>query len=236
MSHSLEERAKFAGFPLSQVQLAQFESYRALIKDWNQKIDITAITDDEEMDNKHFIDSLSIFRLVPSTFHGKVLDMGSGGGFPGIPMKIVDPDIELVLVDSLEKRVQFLEEVIQHLELKGISCVHARAEDFWHLPQEREAYDVVVSRAVAPLPTLLEYCLPGVIIGGRFIAMKGPGGLSELEDSREALRLLGGELKQIDEFSWTEASYQRVNMEIKKVVSTPACYPRGQAKPRKKPL
>lgn len=236
MDASFADRLEKAGLTLSPHQMDLFEVYRALIKEWNAKIDITAITEDREIDNKHFIDSLSIFRQIKTPSQARVMDMGSGGGFPGIPMKIYEPGLEMTLVDSLKKRVDFLREVIDRLGLEGIRCIHARAEDLLRDPKERESYDLVVSRAVAPLPTLLEYCLPGVKINGQFIAMKGPGGQEEVIQSDRAIKTLGGHLERVDRFLWTEDNYQRILVLIQKVKETPEKYPRGQGKPRKNPL
>lgn len=236
MDASFADRLEKAGLTLSPHQMNLFEAYRALIKEWNAKIDITAITEDREIDNKHFIDSLSIFRQIKTPSQARVMDMGSGGGFPGIPMKIYEPGLEMTLVDSLKKRVDFLREVIDCLGLEGIRCIHARAEDLLRDPKERESYDLVVSRAVAPLPTLLEYCLPGVKINGQFIAMKGPGGQEEVIQSDRAIKTLGGHLERVDRFLWTEDNYQRTLVLIQKVKETPEKYPRGQGKPRKNPL
>ena len=236
MDASFADRLEKAGLTLSPHQMDLFEAYRALIKEWNAKIDITAITEDREIDNKHFIDSLSIFRQIKTPSQARVMDMGSGGGFPGIPMKIYEPGLEMTLVDSLKKRVDFLREVIDRLGLEGIRCIHARAEDLLRDPKERESYDLVVSRAVAPLPTLLEYCLPGVKINGQFIAMKGPGGQEEVIQSDRAIKTLGGHLERVDRFLWTEDNYQRTLVLIQKVKETPEKYPRGQGKPRKSPL
>lgn len=236
MDASFADRLEKAGLTLSPHQMDLFEAYRALIKEWNAKIDITAITEDREIDNKHFIDSLSIFRQIKTPSQARVMDMGSGGGFPGIPMKIYEPGLEMTLIDSLKKRVDFLREVVDRLGLEGIRCIHARAEDLLRDPKERESYDLVVSRAVAPLPTLLEYCLPGVKINGQFIAMKGPGGQEEVIQSDRAIKTLGGHLERVDRFLWTEDSYQRTLVLIQKVKETPDKYPRGQGKPRKNPL
>lgn len=236
MDASFADRLEKAGLTLSPHQMNLFEAYRALIKEWNAKIDITAITEDREIDNKHFIDSLSIFRQIKTPSQARVMDMGSGGGFPGIPMKIYEPGLEITLVDSLKKRVDFLREVVDRLGLEDIRCIHARAEDLLRDPKERESYDLVVSRAVAPLPTLLEYCLPGVKINGQFIAMKGPGGQEEVIQSDRAIKTLGGHLERVDRFLWTEDNYQRTLVLIQKVKETPEKYPRGQGKPRKNPL
>lgn len=236
MTSPFEARLEKAGLTLSSDQLAQFETYRKLILERNAKIDITAITEDREIDNKHFIDSLSIFRNIEPPSHARVMDMGTGGGFPGIPMKIFDPSMEVTLVDSLKKRIDFLKTVVDELGLEGVRCIHARAEDFLQDPEERESFDLVVSRAVAPMPTLVEYCLPGVKIKGVFIAMKGPAGKEEVRKAAHAISLLGGRIETVDEFTWTEDEYRRTLIQIRKEKPSPQKYPRGQGKARKSPL
>lgn len=233
---ALKDRAKYCKLDLSDFQLNQFEKYRELIKEWNQKIDITAITEDKEIDEKHFLDSLSLTKLsIP--YSGKnLIDIGTGGGFPGIPIKIWNPNIKITLLDSLNKRIVFLNEVIKELELAESKAIHARAEEAFRDKKHREKYDIAVSRAVAPLPTLLEYCLPAVKNGGVFIAMKGPGGDEELENAKNAVEILGGKIKSVEHFTWTESKYERTIIVIEKIKSTPKLYPRGQGKPRKNPL
>ncbi len=232
----LKRRAEHCKIDLSDFQLNQFEKYRELIKEWNQKIDITAITDDKEIDEKHFLDSLSLAKL-PITYSGKkLIDIGTGGGFPGIPIKIWEPSIKLTLLDSLNKRIIFLDEVIKNLKLNESEAIHARAEETFRDKKYREKYDIAVSRAVAPLPTLLEYCLPAVKKGGLFIAMKGPGGDEELKLAENAIEVLGGAVKSVGHFVWTESEYERTIIIIEKIKGTPKVYPRGQGKPRKNPL
>lgn len=233
---SFEDRCLEVSISLSRDQLKKFARYKALIQNWNQVIDITAITDDQEIDNKHFLDSLSIFRIIKEPKHKKVLDMGTGGGFPAIPMKIYEPTLSITLLDSLKKRIDFLKLVGEDLELDKLDYIHGRAEDVFHDKKYRESYDYVVSRAVAPLPTLLEYCLPGVRLGGYFIAMKGPNIDEELALSKKALKLLGGKLLKVDSFLWTEERYERNLLLFQKVMKTPKSFPRGQAKPRKDPI
>ena len=235
----LRERAIKLGFTLTELQCRQFEEYRSLLLAWNNKMDLTAITEAAEIDNKHFLDSLSILRFFPEGISGRVVDIGTGAGFPSIPLKILNPTMSLTLVDSLNKRILFLKEVVHTLELADVSLFHTRAEDFLQASPEnthRESYDYVVARAVAPLPTLLEYTLPALRIGGELIAMKGPGARQEVEDAKNALAELGGEVIEIDEFTWTEQQYQRVNLRIRKERPTPNRYPRGKGKAKKRPL
>lgn len=232
-------RAKKAGIVLSDLQCQQFADYRSLLIAWNRKMDLTSITDPGEIDNKHFLDSLSILRFFPDGISGRVIDIGTGAGFPSIPVKILNPLMPLTLVDSLNKRIVFLQEVVEALALPDVSLFHARAEDFLRAQPEnihRETYDYVFARAVAPLPTLLEYTLPALRVGGELIAMKGPGAMQEVEEAKNALLELGGELVEVDDFTWTEQQFQRVNLRIRKVRSTPERYPRGKGKARKRPL
>lgn len=221
---------------LSPLQEEQFQEYKDLIVEWNEKIDITAITDDWEIDNKHFLDSLTVFRKPWIKAGSSVIDIGTGGGFPGVPMKIVEPTLQITLLDSLQKRISFLDAVIGKLGLSGIRAFHARAEEVARKEKYRDSFDVCVSRAVAPLSTLLEYCLPYVKVGGIFIAMKGPGAQEEIDSAARALQALGGRIKEIDSFTMTEEAYQRNLIIVEKISPTPKKYPRGQGKPRKDPL
>lgn len=224
------------GFTLSCEQVDLFEKYKHLIDEWNKKIDITAINDDKDIYNKHFLDSLALFRILEKPLNSSIVDIGSGGGFPGVPMKIWDSSIKLTMLDSLNKRIDFLKTVIKDLGLKNTTAIHGRAEDVFNESTMRETFDYAVSRAVAPLPTLLEYCLPSVKIGGSFIAMKGPDCNEEIENSRNALRILGGKIEKIDTFYWTEEKFLRTLIIVKKIDKCPTAYPRGKAKPRKRPL
>lgn len=233
---SFIDRLAYENIELSSEQIDLFEKYRDLILEWNERIDITAITEDKEIDEKHFIDSLSVFRHIEIPSHAKLVDIGTGGGFPGVPMKIFDPSVDLTLVDSLNKRIVFLEEVIDKLSLTSAQAIHARAEEIFRKEEYREKFDIAVSRAVAPLPTLLEYCLPAVKVGGIFLAMKGPSVDEEIRISQPALDALGGKIVEVDEFELTESKYQRSIILVKKVKASPKKYPRGQGKPKKKPL
>lgn len=235
-NRSFYEQSKDLGFDLRPEEQRLFDLYREMIQEWNEKINITRITSSEEIDNKHFLDSLSVFRLIDLPCQASLVDIGSGGGFPGIPMKIWNPDFSLTMVDSLQKRIRFLDAVIEKLNLKDTQAIHARAEDIFQKPDYREQFDIAVSRALAPLPTLVEYALPSVKVGGYFIAMKGPNGDKELEEAKKAIEILGGEVSQLDRFTWTDNNYQRMLIKIKKVKKCPSDYPRGQGKARKRPL
>lgn len=230
------EQCRDLGFFLTPNQEKRFALYRDRIIEGNKKMNITRISTPEEINRKHFLDSLSVFRLIDLPSSGSVVDIGSGGGFPGIPIKIWNPQFSMTLVDSLKKRVDFLDQVIEDLQLERTEAIHGRAEDLFQDPLYRESFDLAVSRALAPLPSLLEYALPAVKVGGSFIAMKGPAGEKELKEGKKAISLLGGELGRVDIFSWSEEPYQRMLIEIIKIKETPKEYPRGRGRVKKAPL
>ena len=208
-----------------------FIRYKDLLIEWNEKFNLTAITDEEGITVKHFIDSLTIYKYVVNK--ESLADIGTGAGFPGVPLKIAGYEGELVLVDSLKKRLGFLDEVINELGLMNCRTVHSRAEDAGR-GELREAFDVVTARAVAYLPVLCEYCLPLVKKGGIFIAMKGPETEQELKDSSRAIELLGGQIEKIEELQ-IEDMERRIIL-IKKVKETPSIYPRKAGIPKKNTL
>ena len=209
--------------------------YGNLLLSWNEKMNLTAITEPEEVLFKHFYDCILFFKNVDVPKNAKVIDVGTGAGFPGMVLKIIRPDIKLTLLDGLNKRLVFLEEVIKELGLSDIQTVHLRAEEGGKNPKHREKYDIACARAVAALPTLLEYCLPFVKKGGMFVAMKGPSALEEAEKSKNALRLLGGEKPNIICETLT-GNEQRSFILVKKISQTPPKYPRISAKISKQPL
>lgn len=224
------------GIELDDKQKSQFETFKSLLKEWNEKINITAITDDVEVDIKHFLDSISVFKSN-KVFAGKsIIDIGTGGGFPGIPIKIIEPSCDVTLFDSLNKRLIFLDEVIDKLGLEGIRTVHGRAEEFGRKEDYRECFDIATSRAVASLDTLCEYSLPFVKKGGYFIAMKGPEVDEEIERSERAIKLLGGHIEDRVEISLPFSDRSHNLLIIKKVENTHNKYPRGGGKPKKNPL
>jgi len=231
---NLFEGAKAFGLELNEFQLSQFLEYKNLLQSWNKKFNLTAIEDDKEIIIKHFIDSLSIYPYVKDKGNN-LIDIGTGAGFPGIPVKIVCPDLKVFLLDSLEKRIRFLDEVIKSLDLKDISTAHGRAEDYGNKPEYREKFDIAVARAVAALPVLLEYCVPFVKPGGIFIAMKGSN-LEELSDSGKALELLGAEVEEVKELVLPFSDSKRNIIIIRKVRHTPTKYPRKAGKPSKDTL
>lgn len=236
----LKDGAKAFNIELNDNQIESFLKYKDVLKEWNEKINLTAIEDDNEIIIKHFIDSLSIIPYLLPIAHSpspelKVIDIGTGAGFPGIPIKIIMDNAKVSLFDSLDKRVKFLAEVVRVLNLKKIDAVHGRAEDFGIKKDFREAFDVVTARAVANLPVLLEYCLPFVKVGGLFIAMKGSS-TEEVEGSSKALRILGGKIEEIKEVTLPFSDFKRNIILIRKLRQMPSNYPRKAGKPSKEPL
>lgn len=230
----VKQKAQEIGYTLQEEQLEQFFTYKELLIEWNKKMNLTAIEQEEDIITKHFIDSLSIASYIPDTT--KIIDIGTGAGFPGIPLKILKKDLSITLLDSLNKRITFLEEVIRNLSLENIQAVHARAEELAHKEEYREQYDIAVSRAVAPMHTLLEYMLPYVKIGGKCICMKGPNLQEESKDLQNCLETLGGKIEKIEEIVLPETEIKRNIMLIKKENKTPKKYPRNPGMPSKKPL
>lgn len=230
----LQNGVKTLQLQISEEQVKQFSMYAAMLQDWNERVNLTAITADEDIAVKHFVDSLS---LLPHLKKGcSMTDVGTGAGFPGIPCAIIREDIQVMLVDSLDKRCKFLSAVVEALGLKNVRVTHARAEDFGQNPTHRERYDVATARAVAPLPILLEYCLPLVKQGGLFVAMKGPGAAQEVPESDKALTVLGGKLREVLSFRLPETDMERNIVLVEKTQKTPSAYPRKSGTPAKKPL
>lgn len=221
---------------LNQKQIEQFMKYKQLLLEWNQKINLTAITEDREIILKHFVDCISIVSIMSFPKGASVIDVGTGAGFPGIPLKIVCPEIQITLLDSLQKRLIFLQEVIQQLALSGVSCIHSRAEDSGKQKEYRENYDYCVSRAVANLTVLCEYCLPFVKLGGMLIAFKGPEAEQEVQQSQKAIKVLGGEVTEIKQVVIPNIELQHKIILIKKVQQTPIQYPRKAGKALKTPI
>ena len=222
------------GINLSEIQLKQFYNYMNLLIEWNKKINLTAITEPDEIILKHFVDSLTISKYISEGT--KVVDVGTGAGFPGIPLKIVRQDVDITLLDSLQKRINFLDEVINELNLEKITTVHSRVEDFGKNKKYREEFDIAISRAVANLSTLSEYLLPLVKVGGKVISMKGSLIQEELENSKNAIKILGGKIEKVDEFDLPNSDISRNIVLIDKIKTTPNRYPRKAGEPSKKPL
>lgn len=221
------------GIRLDDPAAAAFMEYKRILLEWNEKVNLTAIVEDREVITKHFVDSLSIAPFLKGV--NNIIDVGTGAGFPGVPLKIALPSLEVVLLDSLEKRVSFLNTVISSLQLKGITAVHSRAEDAGLSPKHREKFDAAAARAVAALPVLLEYCLPFVKPGGIFIAMKGSN-TGEVAESKRALDILGGKIEEVKEFTLPDSDMDRNIIIVRKFRQTPAKYPRKAGKPTKEPL
>lgn len=227
------------GISLNQKQIEQFELYYKLLVSWNEKMNLTAITDREEVYVKHFLDSLSFVKTNPPTEDFRLIDIGTGAGFPGIPIKILYPKAHITLMDSLAKRVTFLNEVIEELSLNeegSIEAVHARAEDLAKDQTYREQYDYAVSRAVANLSTLSEYCLPFVKIGGVFVSYKSEKATEEVKDAKKAVFLLGGSFGEEISFILPGSDLKRTLVMIEKKSATSAKYPRKAGMPSKNPL
>jgi len=205
-----------------------------MIQEWNEKINLTAILEPKEMILKHFIDSMSILENIKE--NDKVVDIGTGAGFPGLPIKIVKPNTDIVLLDSLNKRIKFLDNVIEELNLDKIQTVHSRAEEFGWNSVYRESFDVAVSRAVAPMNILLEYLLPTVKVGGICICMKGPEIDEEVEKSKKALEILGGKIEKIEKIDLVNSGNGRTLITVRKINKTPNKYPRNPGVPSKTPL
>ena len=229
-----EEKISQLNLELSSKQLEEFYKYMKLLQEWNEKINLTAIIEDNEILLKHFIDSLTIMPYIKE--NDKIIDVGTGAGFPGIPLKIFSENTDITLMDSLNKRIIFLNEVIKELSLDKIKAVHARAEEFAVNKIHRENYDVVVSRAVAGLNTLLEYMLPFVKVNGVCICMKGPNIQEEIKESKRALGILGGQIEKIDKICLPDSDIERNIIIVKKVKNTPKQYPRKAGKPSKEPI
>lgn len=213
-----------------------FKEYKKLLQEWNEKIDITTIIGDEEVDIKHFLDSLTLVETRLFEGDKKIIDIGTGGGFPGLPLKIYNDDLKVTLMDSLNKRITFLNDVITKLGLEDIDAIHGRAEELSRTDDYREVYDIAVSRAVASLNTLVEYCLPFVRVGGYFISMKGPDYEEELGEAMNGIKTLGGKVIDSYKVKIPESDIEHSIIIIEKINNTPKKYPRGGGKPRKKPL
>lgn len=215
-------------------QLYQFYEYMNLLLEWNKKINLTAIIEVEEIILKHFIDSLTINKYIGE--NKTLVDVGTGAGFPGIPLKIYRPDLKVTLVDSLNKRINFLNEVISKLDLKDINTVHNRIEDFGKDKKYRESFDYVTARAVANLTTLSEYLIPISKVNGKCICMKGNDIEEEVNRSKNAINLLGGKINKIDYFELPNSDISRNIIVIDKIKETPNKYPRKAGLPSKEPL
>ena len=219
---------------LTDFQLEQFYNYMNILIEWNKFMNLTGITSPKEIIIKHFIDSLTVLDKIDR--NNTIIDVGTGAGFPGIPIKIASPDTEVVLLDSLSKRVNFLNEVIKKLQLKGIKTIHGRAEDYGRDKNHREKYDVAIARAVAPLNILLEYLMPFVRVKGKCLCMKGNNCEEEIQEGKHAIKELGGKFVKTDKFCIPNTDIKRNIIEIEKMEELNSKYPRKAGTPTKAPL
>ena len=221
---------------LTDVQIEQFLIYYEMLVEWNQMMNLTAITEYDDVMKKHFVDSVSLVKAYDVTKDVKLIDVGTGAGFPGLALKIAFPNLKVTLLDSLNKRIQFLDSVIEKLDLKDVDTIHGRAEDLAKPDQLREQFDLCVSRAVANLSTLSEYCLPFVKVGGQFISYKSEKITEETEAAEKAISLLGGKIEKQVEFILPGSDIYRNLFVIKKIKETPRKFPRKAGMPTKEPI
>ena len=232
----LVKGAEDLGVSLDETACSRFMTYQKLLLEWNEKMNLTAITEEKEIIIKHFLDSISLLAYLDMKENTSLLDLGTGAGFPGLPLLIARPDFSLSLLDSLQKRLTFLQQVSQALELPSVSCLHGRAEDLGKDPLYRESFDICVSRAVAPFPILCEWCLPFVRVGGLFAAMKGPDVVKELSQTERAVEVLGGEIKSMKKVTLPFSDITHTIIFIKKLRQTPTQYPRKPGVAKKNPI
>jgi len=220
--------AEEIGIELKEFHVKQFEKYQQLLLDWNEKINLTAITEEDDIITKHFIDSLYCLKYIK--FSDKVIDVGTGAGFPGVPIKIVSCETPLTLLDSLNKRITYLNDVIEKLQLKDVHAVHGRAEEFGVKPDYRENFDVATARAVANMKVLSEYCLPFVKVGGKFICMKGSEYKDEIEEAKAHIGNLGGKIASVEEIILPNTDIKHTIIIVEKINNTPKNFPRRKIK------
>lgn len=236
MNNVLTEKVKELSIVLNDKQIQQFEQYYNILVEWNKVMNLTAITEYEEVVEKHFLDSLTIVYAINMEKIETLIDVGTGAGFPGIPLKIAFPHLKVTLLDSLNKRIKFLNEVIDLLELDDIKAIHGRAEDYAKQAEYREQYDICVSRAVANLATLSEYCLPYVKVDGLFVPYKSGEIDEELKSSEKAVSILGGKVEEVVKFQLPGTDIGRSFVKIHKIKETKKKYPRKAGMPTKEPL
>ena len=233
-SEKIKNKFQYLNIEINNNQINNYFNYMNLLIEWNEKINLTAITDSEEIILKHFVDSITINKYINK--NSNLIDIGTGAGFPGIPIKIIRDDIKITLLDSLNKRIIFLNEIINNLNLKDIVAIHGRAEDFGINNKFREKYDFATSRAVAPLNYLLEYMMPFIKVGGTCICMKGSNIEDELNISKNAIIKLGGKVEHKEKIVLPESDIERNIIIIKKVKNTPKEFPRKSGMPKKQPI
>ena len=236
MNQLLEIKLKELNIQINEIQKKQFDTFYSMLVEWNKVMNLTGITEYEEVIEKHFVDSLSIVNIFDLSEINTVIDVGTGAGFPGIPLKIAFPHLKITLLDSLNKRINFLDSVIDELKLDGIYTIHGRAEDFAKKDDYRERYDLCVSRAVANLSTLSEYCLPYIRVGGMFISYKSGDVDDEVLESKKAISILGGKFDNVVKFQLPGTDINRSFIKIEKIKNTGKKYPRKAGLPSKEPL
>jgi 16S rRNA (guanine527-N7)-methyltransferase len=232
----LKRKAHLIGINLNEYQCEQFQKYYEYLIEMNKVMNLTGITEKEEVIDKHFIDSLALASKIDLTRDLEVLDLGTGAGFPGIPLKIAFPNLKITLLDSLNKRIRFLNDVIKQLDLQDITAIHGRAEEYAKKGKLRNQFDICVSRAVANLASLSEYCIPYLRIGGYFVSYKSGNIEVELQNAQNAITVLGAKLERVEEFMIPETEISRSFVVIKKTKETPNKYPRKAGLPSKNPL
>ena len=228
------ELSKKINIDITDEQLKKFYRYMDLLLEWNEKINLTAITETDEVILKHFIDSMTVFKYLVESKN--IIDVGTGAGFPGIPIAIMNQNKNITLLDSLNKRINFLNEICNELKINNVKTYHGRAEEFGHNKQHREKYDIAISRAVANMTTLVEYLIPFIKVGGRCICMKGNDIEEELEQAKFAIKELGGKIEKVERFNLPNSDMERNIIIITKTKETPNRYPRKAGMPSKMPL
>lgn len=230
----LRDKAQMFHVKLDETALDRFNIYAELLCQWNEKINLTAITAPDDIVIKHFVDSLTIFDAVDIDIGAKVIDVGTGAGFPGLAMLIARPDLNMTLMDSTKKRLTVIEDILANLGLNA-NIVHCRAEEAGNMKEYREVFDLATARAVTNLRDLSEYCLPFVKVGGKFVPMKGAKAQEEIDAAKTAIKVLGGKIEEIKAFDLFDAG-ERTIINVKKISSTPSKYPRASAKMAKNPI
>lgn len=231
-----DQELETLGIRLTDIQKRQFDRYYELLIEWNRVMNLTGITEYDEVNLKHFTDSLTIVRIKEMKNISTLIDVGTGAGFPGLPIKIAFPHIKVTLLDSLNKRIKFLDQIVEELGLDDVVTLHGRAEDYAKKDEYREKFDLCASRAVANLSTLSEYCLPFIKKGGCFVSYKSADSDEEIKMSEKALDILGGKIEKIDKFTLPGSDMGRALVMIEKVKNTPRKYPRKAGVPSKEPL
>lgn len=232
--NKMKELSKIINIEITDEQLLSYFTYMNLLLEWNEKVNLTAITEVNEVILKHFIDSMTVLKFLEES--KDIIDVGTGAGFPGIPIAIMNPNKRITLLDSLNKRINFLNEVCNELKIDNIKTIHGRAEDFGQNKDYREKYDIAISRAVANMTTLSEYLIPFIKLGGRCICMKGNEIEEELEQAKYVIKLLGGKIERVEKFNLPNSDIERNIVIIKKIQETPNKYPRKAGMPSKAPM